>query len=151
MTVSRASASIAVPLDQRFMVDSVTGFALNGYDPMAYFLTGNAEAGSRGHEVRWAGIAWRFANAANAAAFQDAPMVFAPQFGGYDAVEMSRGRLVESNPEIFVLREGRLYLFFSEIQRRVFLQAADAHIEAAAVTWPQLMRSAPLAVSVVEY
>ncbi len=143
-----AQAAPPAPLDQRFMVDPLTGFALSGYDPMTYFLLDAPLQGVKDHETRWAGVAWRFANAANKAAFLDAPEIYAPRFGGFDVVEMARGRLVESNPEIFVLRQDRVYLFSTEVRRTVFLEQPGHFVARAAETWPTLRRTAPLAITV---
>ena len=34
-----------------------------------------------------------------------------PQFGGYCAASLARGRLEDINPHLFVIYEGKLYLF----------------------------------------
>jgi YHS domain-containing protein len=114
--VSGASAS-PVPFfghSERIQRDTLTGFAMEGFDPVAYFLTGQVQAGSATHETIWNGAAWRFASAANKAAFEEAPHIYAPQFGGYDALMVASGLPVESNAQYFLIQNGKLYLFRSK-------------------------------------
>ena len=67
------------------VADPLSGIAIFGFDPVAYFVEGRARAGERGHEAIWSGVAWRFCSEANRIAFLRNPDVFAPAFGGYDA------------------------------------------------------------------
>jgi hypothetical protein len=110
-----------VGASERFQHDGPTGLALAGFDPVSYHLPGGPRAGRAEHQLVWAGAAWRFAGAANRAAFAADPVSFAPQVGGYDAEAASRGRLVDADPTIFVVREGRLYVFRTEAARAGFL------------------------------
>lgn len=136
----------APPLEPRFWVDSVLGYAIDGYDPMAYHIGGQPLAGKGDHEVRWAGLVWRFANAANLEMFLLTPLVYAPRFGGYDAVGVARGRLAVGDPNIFVLHDGRLYLFHSEIHRIMFLSQPDQFLASATEAWRELEADVPMAI-----
>ena len=52
-----------------------------------------------------------FASGGNRYEFlRDAPR-YQPQFGGYCAASLARGRLEDINPHLFVIYEGKLYLF----------------------------------------
>ena len=46
--------------------------------------------------------------------------------------------MVDSDPEIYVVRDGKLYLFFSALQRAVFVQAPDAIIAKAEKNWRKI-------------
>ena len=125
------SIAVAAPLEglppvtgaaETFQTDELTGVALGGFDPVTYFLPGGPKAGRPAYEWIWAGVAWRFASAANRAAFMADPVSLAPQIGGYDAEAASRGRIVESDPLLFTVREGRLYLFRDGAGRARFLE-----------------------------
>lgn len=136
----------APPLDPRFWVDPVLGYAIDGYDPMAYHIGGQPLAGEGDHEVWWAGLVWRFANAANREMFLLTPHVYAPRFGGYDAVGVARGRLGVGDPNIFVLYDGRLYLFHSEVHRIMFLSQPDQFLASADKAWRELEGDVPMAI-----
>ena len=119
-----------VGASELFQHDAQTGLALSGLDPVSYHLPEGPRAGRAEHQLVWAGVAWRFAGAANRAAFAADPASFAPQIGGYDAEAASRGRLVDADPAVFALRDGRLYLFRTEAARSLFL--ADPALAARA-------------------
>ena len=125
---------------ERFQVDTRSGAALRGFDPVAYFDTGNARAGLAAHEAVWGGVAWRFVSAANRAAFLSDPETYQPRFGGYDAEAASRGLVVDADPTIFTLRNGRLYVFRSAANKDRFLGDA-AMADRAERAWVRLGRT----------
>ncbi len=106
------------------------GVALEGFDPVTYFLADRPRSGEATHEAIWNGHAWRFASAANRAAFLSRPDVYAPRLGGHDALAMTDGRLVEAQARIAAIVSGRLYLFHSRAARDAFLD--DPHAAARA-------------------
>ena len=63
--------------------DYSSGFAIGGYDPVAYFTRGRPVPGREGIEHSWGGTYWRFENTGNRDAFAKHPGVYAPQFAGY--------------------------------------------------------------------
>ena len=53
--------------------DFASKLAIDGYDAVAYFKTGQPVKGVPAHAVTWNGASWRFASAENKAAFQAYP------------------------------------------------------------------------------
>lgn len=143
-----ASSARAQPLDgfppvvgatQVFVGDGRSGFALRGFDPVSYFLAPTPLAGREGIELIWSGFAWRFVSHANREAFARDPEAYAPRIGGYDASAAAEGRLVAGDATVFVIRDGRLYVFRNERSRVRFL--ADASLAGKAeARWPELQR-----------
>ena len=115
--------------------DNRTGFAIRGFDPVAYFADGAAKRGLPQHEVYWQGAYWIFANPGNRDAFANDPEIYAPQFGGYAVVSLSQGALAESEPELFVIDAGRLYLFAGTRQRFAFSSDPDYFLQRAGHEW----------------
>ncbi|MDP4021520.1 YHS domain-containing (seleno)protein [Methylobacterium sp. NEAU 140] len=111
--------------------------ALRGFDPVSYFLPDGPRPGSERFELTWGGRVWRFASGANRAAFRDAPEVYAPRFRGHDAAGVLDGRLVDADPAVFALIDGRLYLF-RDAQRRARLAGEPGLARAAEAVWPSL-------------
>lgn len=132
-----AGASMAATT-QRLVVDRFSGLAINGFDPVAYFADGRALAGTGDFEQPFAGAVWRFRNTGNRAAFVDHPDVYMPRFGGYDPVGLARGVAVPGNPELWLIRDQRLYLFFTADDREAFSADADAMVAAADASWPSI-------------
>lgn len=104
-----------------FASDPTSGLALDGFDPVTYFLPEGPRPGQAGLEALWGGVAWRFSSEANLAAFKANPTAYAPRIGGYDAQAASLGRVVDSRPDIYLVREDRLYLFRTDAGRARFL------------------------------
>src|SRR5690348_11795089 len=107
LPVRAASLTLLPPvygLAELFVPDKMSGLALQGYDPVSFFLDEGLKPGLPEHEVIWNGIAWRFASAANREAFAQDPEAYVPQFGGYDPTALARGLVVEGNPLFAAVR-----------------------------------------------
>jgi hypothetical protein len=126
-----------VGLTERICVDRISGVAIGGYDPVAYFTTGRGVPGSTEFEAIWQGAVWRFANEGNRAAFLADPTVYAPQFGGYDAASIATGVATPADPSVFAIQRDRLFLFRDEAARRAFLGSPDTARDAQSA-WPRL-------------
>ncbi|MDP4005262.1 YHS domain-containing (seleno)protein [Methylobacterium sp. NEAU K] len=111
--------------------------ALNGFDPVSYFLKGGPVAGTARFELSWGGRVWRFASGADRAAFRDNPEVYAPRLGGYDGLGVLDGRLVDADPLVFAVIGERLYLFRDAGRRARFLGEPGLAGQAEAA-WPGL-------------
>lgn len=110
---------------------ALSGIALDGFDPVSYFLS-EPRPGTARHETLWAGAAWRFASEANKAAFLAHPDVYAPRLGGYDAFAMAQGKAVGASPRVSAVLQGRLYFFTTDHARAQFLEDTAAAYRAEA-------------------
>jgi hypothetical protein len=122
----------------RIVIDSLTGLAINGFDPVAYFTDSVPKMGEGIYEVIYAGAVWRFHNEGNRAAFTRDPDVYAPRFGGYDPVALERGVAVAGHPLIFLVSGNRLYLFSKVENRSRFVGDLEHGIAAAERSWPDV-------------
>jgi YHS domain-containing protein len=141
VTIWPLGGSLASVTGELVVADQRAGVALFGFDPVAYFLRGEAEIGSEDYELTFSGLSWRFSSEANRSAFRAQPDVYVPQFGGYDPVALARGVPVAGNPAIFVVLDGKLFLFQKPEQRVSFLVSPNAVIESARLNWPSARRS----------
>ncbi len=119
-------------LGETMQRDLRSGLALNGFDPVAYRSEGRATPGQARFELIHRGIAWRFVSAANRAAFSDAPEAYEPAFAGFDALGVSEGRAIETNPALFAVVGQRLVLFRTPENRRDFIARSAAMAQADA-------------------
>jgi hypothetical protein len=89
VALARAESLSSLPpvlgVTELFVADGLSGVALEGFDPVSYFLGDGPKPGLPEYELVWSGVAWRFASAANREAFRRDPEAYAPRFGGYDA------------------------------------------------------------------
>jgi YHS domain-containing protein len=96
--------------------------ALHGYDPVAYFTENRAVKGSKRILERLGSATYYFTSGGNRYEFlRDAPR-YQPQFGGYCAASLARGRLEDINPHLFVIYDGKLYLFNNPEAEAVFMR-----------------------------
>lgn len=84
--------------------------AIDGYDPVSYFMDERAERGSPDITAEWNGAVWHFASKEHHDAFVENPENYAPQYGGFCALGMAHGGDVPTNPEAWTIYEGKLYL-----------------------------------------
>jgi len=127
----------------QFWSDPSTGFAIGGFDPIAYFTDQRAVEGRQDHEWEWRGVTWRFANSGNLAAFREHPPIYVPEFGGYGAMTIARGYTAPGNPRIWALRDNRLYLFYSAEDRALWQDDPDRWTVLAQQNWPRLRDTLP--------
>jgi YHS domain-containing protein len=118
----------------------ITGVAIDGYDPVAYFTERKPVEGSKQFEHAWNGAKWRFASDANRQAFISAPRKYAPQYGGYCAFGISRGYAVGIDPEAWSIVGGRLYLNYNLEVRAEWLKDPKGYIAKADANWPSIVR-----------
>jgi len=120
------------------IMDSEGGVALFGYDPVSYFSPTGPEVGEITYEAEWAGSVWHFQTKENRDQFADNPTAFAPQYGGYDALGVSKGYTNPTDPLIWDVADGKLYLFYSEKTREVWRESQLATIKQANINWPTI-------------
>lgn len=121
--------------------DPISGVAIEGYDPVSYFLGDAPVPGKPDYEYYWRGLPWYFANAANRDVFMRAPEAYAPQFGGHCLMSLSRGYLSDGKPRLYVIEGQKLYFFYSSANRDAFLMARAEAIMTAEAAWPKLSES----------
>jgi hypothetical protein len=123
---------------ERIISDPLTGLAINGFDPVAYFTDKTPRLGEGAHEFSYGGVVWRFANEGNRAAFERDPEVYMPRFGGYDPIALARGVALPGHPLIWVISGNRLYLFNRPETRKRFSADVENAIAAAQHRWPEV-------------
>ena len=137
--VGRFSARAATT--EQVVVNRFSGLAIEGFDPVAYFIDHQPALGSSDFEASQAGAVWRFRNEGNRASFVAHPEVYGPQFGGYDPVDVARGVAFAGNPRFWVIADSRLYLFGMEEHRDAFAADPDRFVQPARAHWPKLRQT----------
>jgi len=138
--VTAAAFSAKAVTSEMVVKDPLSGLALYGYDPVAYFLDNAALPGDVQYESRFGGLIWRFRSEANRAAFAHAPENFVPAFGGYDPLAVGEGIPLEGQPSLFAMFERKLFLFAREESREKFLSNPKNLADAAAKVWPAVQK-----------
>ena len=123
--------------------DYSTGFAIGGYDPVAYFTQRKSTPGREGIEHRWGGRYWRFVNTGNRDAFAKHPGIYAPQFAGYDALSLSKGLTVQGSPTVWAVYKKRVYLFADKTSLWAWKRNRDKITQTARANWTTLGNDLP--------
>ena len=136
-TVAWGSMALAATTE-RVVTNRYSGLAIEGYDPLAYFIDARPEVGLPDFEAAQGGVVWRFRNEGNRASFIAHPDVYGPQFGGYDPVDLARGITVAGSPMFWFIAGDRLYLFGREDNRDAFAANPTPYLKEATLRWPVL-------------
>lgn len=114
-----AAAGLALPAWAGEQFVDATGFAVSGYDVVAYRGLTQAPVGSpqpaavpgkAAITTEWNGATFAFATEENRAKFLENPEHYAPQFDGHCAYGVSKGGKVPGNPNLWRIVDDRLYL-----------------------------------------
>jgi hypothetical protein len=136
-----APPSISAAPSDRIVINALTGLAISGFDPVAYFVDAKPKIGRPDMELRLDGVVWRFTNEGNRAEFAAHSEVYLPSFGGYDPVALARGVSVPGHPLFWTVTAERLYLFYSPEARTAFLAEPGNIIARAMRKWSAIERT----------
>src|SRR4030095_16069374 len=106
-------ASTTTLMAQKAEVFNLSGTAIKGYDPVAYFKEGKPVKGNEKLSYNWNNAKWHFVSNENLDAFSKSPEKYAPQYGGYCAYGMSEGHKAPTDPNAWTIVHGKLYLNYS--------------------------------------
>lgn len=100
-------ATAALAEDEHF-IDS--GAVVGGYDVVAYHTVGEPTQGSAEFTATYQGATWQFASAENLELFNADPAKYAPAYGGWCSAGASKGKKVPTQPDLWAIVDGQLYL-----------------------------------------
>jgi YHS domain-containing protein len=125
----RSVAQIASPPER---------LGLKGYDPVAYFTLSAPTPGVAQYEYVYDGVRYHFANARHRDLFKANPEKYAPQFGGSCANNMANGVRRESDPTLWTIINGNLYVFAGAAGADRFRKEAQSLAPQANSNWKTL-------------
>ena len=114
--------------------------ALRGYDPVAYFKEARPVKGSAEFSATFDDEVYWFKNADHQAMFVADPDRYAPQYDGFCAIGVSRGRVLDPDPEAWTISDGKLYVFHKKAGVALFQQQGPAIVAQATANWPGLVK-----------
>jgi YHS domain-containing protein len=135
-----AEQSVKPAPKARLNVDS-NGVILKGYDAVAYFTRHQAVKGNPAIQTSFGGATYYFASVADKVAFGKNPSKYVPQYGGFCAYHMSKGKLKDSDPTAFLIYKGKLYVCSGVDSAKEFRGNIDQNIQRADDYWVPLSRS----------
>jgi YHS domain-containing protein len=122
---------------------TITGLALRGYDPVAYFTDGKPVPGDFTITARYDGATYRFASEEHKALFEKDPVKYLPQYGGFCAYGTAQGHKVDGDPTVWKIVEDKLYLNLAPAVSARWNQDISGNIKSANDKWPSLKDKVP--------
>jgi YHS domain-containing protein len=116
-------------------VNIVDGYAVHGYDVVAYFTDGKPTEGDSTYTADYNGATYRFASAANRDAFAADPGKYAPQYGGYCAYGTAQGRKFDGDPTAWRIVDDKLYLNLNANVQKIWLKDVPGYVRGADNNW----------------
>ncbi len=124
-----------------------TGFAVSGYDVVAYFdleqsAVGTAQPagvpGNKNYVAEYNGSKFAFSSKENLAKFEADPAAYAPQYDGHCAYGVSKGGKVPGNPNLWRIVDGKLFLNITKNVVTFWEEDIPGNITLAEGNWPGL-------------
>lgn len=115
------------------------GNAIRGVDTVAYFAGNGPVKGKSEFSHEFKGAKWLFASAENRDKFTANPMRYAPQYGGYCAFAIAKGKTKSIDPEAWTIIDDKLYLNYSLGVRKKWLKDTAGYIKQADANWPGVL------------
>ncbi len=112
--------------------------AIKGYDSVAFFTNGKPLKGSASFSFQWHGMTWYFRTAENRDMFAASPEKYAPQYDGYCAWAMTESRKAITEPEVWRIVDGKLYLNCSRSAYQKWIKDLSGNIKKADQNWLKL-------------
>ena len=112
------------------------GYAVHGYDVVAYFTRGEPTKGDDRFSFEYLGATYRFTSAGNRDRFAADPAAYAPQYGGYCAFGTAMGRKFDGDPHAWRIIDGKLYLNVNKTVQARWLTDTAGFIRGANHNWP---------------
>lgn len=128
-----------------------TGFAVSGYDVVAYRSLSQAPvgstqpapvAGNAGITAEYNGATFAFASEENRDLFVANPAYYAPQYDGHCAYGVSKGGKVPGNPYLWRIVDDKLYLNITKNVVGFWEEDIPGNITLAENNWPGIEASA---------
>jgi YHS domain-containing protein len=124
-----------------------TGYAVSGYDVVAYRSLAQQPVGSSQTEAvkgkasitaEYNGATWAFASEENRDMFLKDPDFYAPAYDGHCAYGVSKGGKVPGNPNLWRIVDDKLYLNITDVVVGFWEEDIPGNITLAEGNWPEI-------------
>ena len=136
-------ANGAVASDMQKNGTEISAPVMGGYDPVSYFNAGQPQRGSGFHTAAHDGGTYLFASKENKKTFEANPQKYAPQFGGYCAYGVAVGKKFYSDPNIWEVVNGKLYLNLDKKIQMKWNEDQSGNITKAHSNWKGIEHKHP--------
>ena len=139
--IAMLAAVVSGPAFAKDYTHSTPG--ISGYDPVAYFTDGKPMRGNGYHVIEFGGVTYAFASEEHKKTFQANPEKYAPAYGGYCAYGVAVGKKFVTDPEVWKIVDGKLYLNLDRGIQRKWQKDVPGYIKTANANWSEIKDKAP--------
>lgn len=115
ITMIWATSCINAQDKQAYNIDN-SGIALQGYSPVSYLDLGLAQKGNKAYKSVYDNVSYYFTSKEQKSTFDKNPQKYLPQFGGYCAFGMYAGAKFRVDPNKFIVKDGKYFLFLNNLE-----------------------------------
>lgn len=127
-----SSASFAADIDVNANANDI---AIQGYDPVAYFTQATPTKGLATYTATYKNAIYHFSSDKNRDLFRSNPAKYAPQYGGFCAFGVTKGRKFNTDPTAWRVVDGKLYLNLNKDVQKIWLEDIPGYITNANESW----------------
>ena len=142
--ITMSSLAVGQDLKSRYNIDD-SKIALQGYSPVSYLDLGIAQKGLKAYKSTYGDLAYYFTSAEQKSKFDANPTKYLPQYGGYCAFGVSVGAKFRVDPNKFVVKDGKYFLFLYDVEvdaQQLWLEGNHSELVAKSNTnWKKLSKS----------
>jgi YHS domain-containing protein len=113
--------------------------ALKGNDPVSYFDPGKPAKGDSTINFDFDDTRYLFSSQKNRELFAANPDHYAPQFRGLCTTGLSMGVKTEADPNVFLVKDGKLYVFL-DTESRAMAEKDPTLLKKAHQAWDELRK-----------
>lgn len=117
------------------------GVALEGYDPITYFLDGKPAKGDSKIEATFNGALYHFVSQEHREIFERNPVRYAPAYGGYCGYAASIGKIRPANPLLWSIVDGQLIVQHTQGAAELWAKDVPTNKAKADRFWPRLVEA----------
>jgi YHS domain-containing protein len=133
--LSFSAVSFAADIDTNADANDL---AIKGYDTVAYFTQGKPTKGTEQYSATYKNAIYQFSSAENRDLFRANPAKYAPQFGGFCAFGVTKGRKFDTDPTAWRVVDGKLYLNLNHDVQKIWVEDVPGNITAGFDTWTNI-------------
>ena len=143
LTATLALASAAMAADEYNVSNGITltgnPLGLHGIDPVSMFENEAPRIGDAVYTSEHHGVDYYFASEEAQHLFDADPGAYLPQFGGFCAFGVYKGKKLDGDVRYADIVDGKLYLFVNAAIFEAYLENRDEVIAGAYETWPGIV------------
>jgi len=142
LTAVLLSAGMSLAADEFNVSTGITAagvpLGLHGVDAVALSTLGAVAEGDAAYTVEQDGVAYYFATEASARMFSRNPGRYLPQYGGFCAFAVAKGKKFDGDPVFADIVDDKFYLFVNAAIFAEYKKDPERILEKAEKTWPKI-------------